>query len=285
MFCLASLFVRAAPTAQVEVSKSRARFCVSLVHCVRPRRGFVPAADLLSCIDKKGGKEATPADSALAMRGLPCAARSLRVGPNSLRSLRSLRSNSRPKSVIDARLRAPRKALCCSARPKGETNTRFGSLRIARGRFASLAPEAKRGWTGEVAQQRPHCSWAPWVASRSAGLWGRARKRASSTDFARLSERSGRRPRSEFGARPQRPSTAEPSATGRPPPSGPPFFAYFLSGKRKKVSRLSGRHPDSASRSEQHLRQNEQGFDTSARTGGGMPAWASTSPTSTGTKA
>ena len=62
-----------------------------------------------TCIDKKVGKEATPADSALAMRGLPCAARSLRVGQNSLRGLRPLRSNSRPKSAIDARCARPAK--------------------------------------------------------------------------------------------------------------------------------------------------------------------------------
>ena len=145
----------------------RARFREALVHCVRPRRGFVPAADLLwylhnfasqseqipasrTGIDKKGGKEATPASSALAARGLPCAARS-----------------SRPR---------------------------------------------------------------------------------------------------------QTPSTAEQSARGRPPPSGPPFFGDFLSGKRKfaqrgfahfaqrsyantKVTALSGAYPDAASRSEQTPRK------------------------------
>jgi hypothetical protein len=274
------LFVASSSTGRAEVSMAGARICVSLVHCVRPRRGFVPAADLLSCIDKKGGKEATPADSALAMRGLPCAARSLRVGPNSLRSLRSLRSNSRPKSVIDARLRAPRKALCCSARPKGETNTRFDSLRIARGRVASLAPEAKRGWTGEVAKQRPHCSWAPWVASRSAGLWGRVRSTLRNLTSRRLSERRERSEQSEFGARPRSTSTAEQSASGRPPPSGPPFFGDFLSGKRKKVTALSGAYPDAASRSEnghdkarlRYLSPNDRGranpaSTSSARTG------------------
>ena len=129
------------------------RFCVSLVHCVRPRRGFGPAADLLSCIDKKGGKEATPADSALAAQGLPCAARSLRPRQTHfVRCAHCVQTNG-AKSVLDARYRARRKALCCSARPKGETNTRFGSLRIARWRVASLARcEARRG---EVAKQRP----------------------------------------------------------------------------------------------------------------------------------
>ena len=66
---------------------------------------------------------------------------------------------------------------------------------------------------------------------------------ASSSDFARLFERSGQRPRSEFGARPQNPSTAEQSAIGRLPPSGPPFFGDFLSGKRKKVTAPPGAYP------------------------------------------
>ena len=103
------------------------------------------------------------------------------------------------------------------------------------------------------------------------GLGPRA-QHASSTDFARLFERSERSERSEFCARPQTPSTAEQSALGRPPPSGPPFFGDFLSGKRKfaqrgfahfaqrsyantKVTALSGAYPDAASRSEQPPRK------------------------------
>ena len=100
----------------------------------------------------------------------------------------------------------------------------------------------------------------PLGASRSTGVWGRVRKHASSTDFARLSERIGRRPRSEFCARSQTPSTAEQSALGRPPPSGRLFFGDFLLAKQKKVTALSGAHPDSASRSEQPPRQGGAGL-------------------------
>jgi len=163
-----------------------------LVHCVRPSRVFVPAAAPLwylhnfasqseqipasrTCIDKKGGKEATPASSALAARGLPCAARSLRPRQTHfVRCAHCVQTNG-AKSVHEARLRARRKALCCSARPKGETNTRFSSLRIGAMTLAVLAPDAKRCGTGKVAKQRPYCSWAPWEASRSAGVWGRVR--------------------------------------------------------------------------------------------------------------
>jgi len=135
-----------------------------------------------------------------------------------------------------------------------------------------ISAEAKRGVDGEVAKQRPNCSWAPWEASRSAGVWGRVRSTLRPLTSRRLSERSERSERSEFGARPQTPSTAEQSALGRPPPSGRLFFGGFLLAKQKfaqrgfahfaqrsyantKVTALSGAHPDAASRSEQPPRK------------------------------
>jgi hypothetical protein len=107
---------------------------------VRRRQEFGPAADLLwylhnfasqseqipasrACIDKKVGNEASPADSALAVGGLPCAARSLRVGQNSLRGLRPLRSNSCPKSDVDARCRALPQSPALLSSSEGENNT------------------------------------------------------------------------------------------------------------------------------------------------------------------
>jgi len=77
---------------------------------------------------------------------------------------------------------------------------------------------------------------------------GRARQRLQHLTSHRLSERSER---SELGATPQRPSTAEQSGAAGPPPSGRLFFGDFLLAKQKKVTRLSGRNPDAASRSEQ----------------------------------
>ena len=119
----------------------------ALAHCLRLRRVFGPAADPLwylhnfasqseqlpasrTCVDKKVGKEATPASSALAARGLPCAARSLRPRQTHFVRCAHCVQTSGAKSVFDARCRARRKALCCSARPKGETNA-------SRPRFAS----------------------------------------------------------------------------------------------------------------------------------------------------
>jgi len=249
MLRVASSLVRATSTSEAEVSKPVVRFCVSLVHCVRPRRGFVPAADLLSCIDKKGGKEATPADSALALRGLPCAARSLQLAPNSLRGLRPLRSDKRRevrlRSVLRTQLQSP--ALLSSSEGGDEHQIRLASHRLDEHR--ALRADAKRGVMGGC-EATTELLLGPVGGVEERRALGPRAQHASSSDFARLSERSERSERSEFGARPQSTSTAEQSASGRPPPSGPPFFAYFLSGKRKKVSRLSGRHPDAASRSE-----------------------------------
>jgi len=90
------------------------------------------------------------------------------LGPRVARSLRPRQTHfvrcahcvqtNGAKSVVDARLRARRKALCCSARPKGKTNTRHASLRI--GAKSSASPCRCEAWTGEVAKQRPYCSWA-----------------------------------------------------------------------------------------------------------------------------
>jgi hypothetical protein len=226
------------------------RFRGSFVHCVRPRRDVAPAGDLLSCIDKKVGKEATPADSALAAQGLPCAARSLQLAPNSLRGLRPLRSDKRRevrgRSVLRTQLQSP--ALLSSSEGGDEHQIRLASHRLhGLGYALPMRSEA----CGSL-RSNDRIALGPRGWRRGAQGFGAARVSAhQQLTSRRLSERRERSEQSEFGARPQTPSTAEQSASGRPPPSGPPFFAYFLSGKRKKVSRLSGRHPDTASRSEQ----------------------------------
>ena len=147
-------------------------------------------------------------------------------------ALTPLRQTSRSQLLMRANARGP-KALRSSTPPTGTRTP--DSARFASHNDASLRSRPMRSevWTGKVAKQRPHCFWAPWEASRSAGVWGRARQRASSTDFARLSERSGRRPRSEFGARPQTPSTAEQSGPSRTASVGSPFFCLLFFGEAK----------------------------------------------------
>ncbi len=75
---------------------------------------------------------------------MPCAARQPRPARNSLRSLRSLRSDSRAESVLEAGCRPRRSWLCCSAPPNGANSRNsqvpnspdFNPLR----RFPAVAP-------------------------------------------------------------------------------------------------------------------------------------------------
>ncbi len=101
-------------------------------------------------------------------------------------------------------------------------------------------------------REAPSCAFVfrrgpRWRASRSAGLEGSARQRASTSDFVQLSERRERSEHSEFCTMPSRPSTAvcpAESWTARP---GSPFFAYFL--WRSKDSRSPvGASPDAVPR-------------------------------------
>jgi len=235
------------------------RFCVSLVHCVRPRRGFVPAADLLSCIDKKGGKEATPADSALAVRGLPCAARSLQLAPNSLRSLCSLRSNNRAKSVNEARWRAllQSPALLSSSEGGDEHQIRLASHRQDDARFARARCEARCDREC-LRSKRPHCSWGPSEPSRSAGLCrGAQRLRPLTSGGCLNAAATGRVVSSARPAKPEHRRAVGPWPTGE---GGRLSFAYVSLAKQRKVGRLSGRHPDAVSHSEKNQRQSGAGL-------------------------
>jgi len=110
----------------------------------------------------------------------------------------------------------------------------------------------------ECSRSERRIALGPRGRRRGAQGFGAARASAlRQLTSRRLSERSEQSERSEFGARPQTPSTAEQSALGRPPPSGRLFFGDFLLAKQKKVTALSGAHPDAASRSEQNQRQSE----------------------------
>jgi len=161
--------------------------------------------------------------------------------------------------------------------------TRLASHRLddASGLLRVLAPRRSEAWTGKVCEANDRIALGPRGRRRGAQGFGAARNSAlRPLTSRRLSERSERSERSEFGARPQTPSTAEQSALGRPPPSGRLFFGDFLLAKQKKVTALSGAHPDAASRSEhgndkarlRHLSPNGRGpanqaSTSSARTG------------------
>jgi len=129
-----------------------------------------------------------------AARRLHCGARLGVASPNSLRSLRSLRSNSGDESVDEAR---------CARRPRACAPRRH------RNRPRRVPPAARqRRWCLSrepipLQQRRARAGRSAPVRRREAqGLWPRA-QRASSTDSSPLFERSERSERSEFGDGPR----------------------------------------------------------------------------------
>jgi hypothetical protein len=132
---------------------------------------------------------------------LHCAARSGVASPNSLHSLRSLRSDNRDESVNEARAaHAPTPALRCSSPPKSPPPG--SARREVHGQWCSLQKPPTRQ------QRRVWAGWSAPLGRREAqGSWPRA-QRASSTDSSRLFERRERSEQSEFGDVATRPSIA-----------------------------------------------------------------------------
>jgi hypothetical protein len=145
------------------------------------------------------GKGSPPVAHAVAVSAslrLHCAARSGVAPPNSLRSLRSLRSNNRGESVHEARAaRAPTPALRCSSPPNSRPT---GSpCREVHGRWCSLP--VLQPWL----QRRVRAGRGAPLRRRGAqGSWPRA-QRASTTDSSRLFERRERSERSELSDGPR----------------------------------------------------------------------------------
>ena len=132
-----------------------------------------------------------------AARRLHCAARSGVAPQNSLRSLRSLRSNNCGESEDEARAaRAPTPALRCSSPQKSPPP-------------GTACREVHHWWRADrrgpllwlQRRVRAGCS-APLRRREAQDLWPRA-QRASSSDSAQLFERRERSERSEFCAGPQ----------------------------------------------------------------------------------
>ena len=164
---------------------------------------------------------------------LHCAARSGVAPPNSLRSLRSLRSNNRGESVDEARAaHAPTPALRCSSPPKSRP-------------AGSPCREVHGGWCSLPVLQ-------PWLRRRvragrgaplrrrgAQGLWPRA-QRASTADSSRLFERRERSERSELsdGPRDRAPqgsrSAAETASAKR---RGLPARAFARADRRTQCGR------------------------------------------------
>jgi hypothetical protein len=143
----------------------------------------------------RGHPSAAHAVAVCASLRLHCGARSEVARPNSLRSLRSLRSDNRRESVVEARWRAPTSALCSSPPQKSPppgTPCRSGSV----GAFRSNAPDL-------AAKACPDRLRSASEAPSSAGRVARARSALRELTCRRLSERSERSERSEFGDGPR----------------------------------------------------------------------------------
>ena len=143
----------------------------------------------------KGSPPGAHAVAVAAARRLHCAARSGVAPPNSLRSLRSLRSNKRGESVDEARAaHAPTPALRCSSPPKSRP---AGSPCEVHGYCCSRQTPPR--WL----QRRVRAGCGAPVRRRGAqGSWPRA-QRASTTDSSRLFERRERSERSELSDGPR----------------------------------------------------------------------------------
>ena len=139
---------------------------------VRPSREFAPAGDLLSCVDKKVGKEATPAPSPLRFAaGSPAM-----LAPQGSRGTHfaTLRSNSCAESVHKAGF----------ARASGSCASRL----LQRG--TPEQPKTEQPTSKPGSRLAPAVRDAPFsTAEQRKDLKPRA-KRASRTDSAQLSDRS-----------------------------------------------------------------------------------------------
>ncbi len=165
----------------------------ALVHWVRPRREFGPAADPLSlCRQRKGAKKATlptrpsRCEGCLALLGL-CGSGRTRYAP----CRRCAQTAARSQLLMRA-ARAPQSPALLSSSEGGD-NTRSASLRSRR-----CDARRRPGWlrsNDRIALR------VPLVSRRAAQGFAAARDSAHQRlTSRRLFERSGRRPRSEFGA-------------------------------------------------------------------------------------
>jgi len=200
------------------------------------------ATSFLCFAKERRQRKATPMPAPLACgEGFPAVREERAQAQNSLRSLRSLRSDSCAKSVHEARCARGLALLCSSAWHRGKSkqpnsqqpNTEQPRLTRSR-RFPAVGCSAAAPMRCREAQP----AWAACVSTRLP------------SDSARLSERSERSERSEFRAGPSgRASQGTPWRSQGAAHRG--RVLCFLSCTSKKGSRLPGRNPGGVFRSAQ----------------------------------
>ena len=220
--------------AALRTTRAHEGACASDVIAVGP---LLPFVDVGSCGGSahrgKGSPPGAHAVAVAAARSLHCAARSGVAPPNSLRSLRSLRSNTRGESVDEARAaHAPTPALRCSSPPKSRP-------------AGCPCREVHGGWCSfqtppRLLQRRVRAGCGAPLRRRGAqGSWPRA-QRASTTDSSRLFERRERSERSELsdGPRDRAPQgSRSAAATAEAKRRGLPARAFARADRRTDSNR------------------------------------------------
>jgi hypothetical protein len=145
----------------------------------RPSRELAPAGDLLFERPKSRQKVA-PAPSPLAARGVPCDARSPRPAQNSLRSLRSLRSDSCAESAVEARC----------ARASGSCASRLLQRGMKEQPTASPGASTRNGSATRARRPVVGICLSPFSAAEERKDLKPRAQHASRTDSARLFDRS-----------------------------------------------------------------------------------------------
>ena len=190
----------------------------------------------------RAGPSAQPS-AVVAARRLPCGARSRGPSQNSLRELRSLRSDNCAESVYEARIRARPQALCSSAPPIRSRTHPPAALRAAAVRVRWLEKHHRCQDTRAVSRRG---AWAPassavqrgavrrlgggparrlYAAARSGPMRSHRSRPLGASSAAHPRRRRGRRRLSPGGIPPSGPAPHVPqrtlptSATGRKPAS------------------------------------------------------------------
>ena len=166
---------------------------------------------------------------------LPCGARAPGPRPNSLRSLRSLRSDTGRESVHEARCARGQKP--CAPRRLPRTPA-AAPPRLCRDSGGGQPPN-----TASVASRQAVCGGGSLWGGEERRAWGRRAQRAATSDSLNVSERSERSERSEFGresddearcARGQKPCA--PRRLPRTPAAAPPRLCRDSGGSRQATA-------------------------------------------------
>ena len=182
------------------------------------QRPWEPAAVGATKRRAPGGRRFTSAVGAA--RRLPCGTRARGPAPNSLRSLRSLRSHSGAEFVDEARSRARPRALRSSAPPRRAAPRAHAASRDRRALRRRAGSCGRTPPTVALAAGDTRCGRTVW--RRAAQAWGRRAQRASCTDSRTWSERS--EPKANAASSAARPRAEQRSAVvaQRRPPQGEP---------------------------------------------------------------